>query len=230
MNAGPEEVKGQPGVIFFDAAGTLIRLSRRVGSLYSQAAQDHGVGASEAALETAFRSVWREMPHRPPGTVPRENDDRPWWKIIALKTLQRAVEVPPHFDREAWFADLYERFTRPGIWTLYEDVQPCLDIVARKARLAVVSNFDGRLRTILQNLGVAGYFEDLFISSEIGAEKPSPEIFQHAVRAMEVNPEDCLHVGDDAERDATGARAAGLTAFLLDRPQRSLREIAKLYV
>ena len=230
MNVGPEEVKGQPGVIFFDAAGTLIRLARPAGHLYSQAAQDHGVEASETELETAFRAVWREMPRRPPSPLPRENDDRPWWKTVAWETLQRVAELPDNFDREAWFADLYDRFAQPGVWTLYEDVPSCLEIVSRRARLAVISNFDGRLRTILRDLKVDGFFEHLFISSEIGAEKPSPEIFQHAIRTMKVAPADCLHVGDDAERDATGARAAGLRAFLLARPTRSLREIAELYV
>ena len=230
MNVGPEEVKGQPGVIFFDAAGTLIRLSRPVGRIYAQAARDHGVDADEARLEAAFREVWRSMPHRPPAEVPRENDDRPWWQIIASETLRRASQPAANFDADAWFTDLYDRFTQPGVWILYEDVLPCLDVVGRHARLAVLSNFDGRLRTILGNLGVADRFEHLFISSEIGAEKPSEQIFRHALKAMNTPAGQCLHVGDDAERDQEGARAAGLAAFLVDRPARSLAEIAKLYV
>jgi putative hydrolase of the HAD superfamily len=230
MNVGAEEVKGQPGVIFFDAAGTLIRLSRPVGAIYAQAARDHGVDADEARLEAAFRSVWREMPPRPPTATPRENDDRPWWKLVALETLRRAAHLPGAFDGDAWFADLYARFERPGVWRLYDDVLPCLDTVGRQARLAVISNFDGRLRTILRHLGVAGRFERLIISSEAGAEKPSGEIFQRALRSMGADAADCLHVGDDPLRDAAGAQAAGMAAFLVDRPERSLGALAKLYV
>jgi putative hydrolase of the HAD superfamily len=150
--------------------------------------------------------------------------------MVASETLRRAVKLPEDFDMDAWFADLYERFTRPGVWILYDDVLPCLDIVGRRARLAVVSNFDGRLRTILRNLGVADRFEHLFISSEIGAEKPSPQIFRFAVQAMGATSADCLHVGDDPERDGKGARAEGLQTFLVERPVRALTEVAKVYV
>jgi putative hydrolase of the HAD superfamily len=230
MNSGEKEVKGQPGVIFFDAAGTLIRLTQPVGRFYAQTAQDHGLGADESRLEIAFRSVWRETPHRAPSPVAREGDDRPWWQKVAFETLQRAEAPPEDFDAEAWFSDLYERFSRPGVWALYEDVLPCLDAVRTHARLAVISNFDGRLRTILDNLGVSGYFEHLFISSEVGAEKPSGEIFRHAIKTMGERPNACLHVGDDEERDGHGASSAGLSTYLVDRPARTLSALGELYV
>lgn len=230
MNVRQKEVKGQPGVIFFDAAGTLIHLAQPVGRFYAQAAQDHGLEADEARLEAAFRAVWRVAPHRTPSPVARKNDDRPWWRALALETLRRAEAPSPAFDGEAWFSDLYERFAQRGAWILYEDVVPCLEMVRPHARLAVISNFDGRLRTILTGLGVSEYFEQLFISSEVGAEKPSGEIFQHATREMGADPATCLHVGDDELRDAAGARAAGLSAYLVDRPTRTLNSIAELYV
>jgi putative hydrolase of the HAD superfamily len=116
------------------------------------------------------------------------------------------------------------------MWELHDDVLPCLAAVRPKARLAVISNFDGRLRTILRNLGVADFFEHLFISSEVGAEKPSPEIFRQALATMDVDPSACLHVGDDEVRDGNGARQAGLAVFLVDRPGRSLQDVAKLCV
>lgn len=230
MNVRQKEVKGQPGVIFFDAAGTLIRLAQPVGRFYAQAAQDHGLEADESRLEAAFRAVWRGAPHRTPSPVARENDDRPWWRELALETLHRAADPSPDFDAEAWFADLYDRFAKPGAWSLYEDVLPCLDAVRHRARLAVISNFDGRLRTILTNLGISGYFEQLFISSEVGAEKPSDEIFQRAIRKMGSDSSACLHVGDDEVRDAAGACAAGLSTYLVDRPAHTLRALAELYV
>jgi len=230
MNVWQKEVKGQPGVIFFDAAGTLIRLAQPVGRFYAQAAQDHGLEADELRLETAFRAVWREAPHRAPSPVARPNDDRPWWRDLALETLRRAVDPPLDFDTEAWFADLYHRFSQPGAWQLFEDVLPCLEAIRPHARLAVISNFDERLRTILADLDVSDYFEQLFISSEVGAEKPSVEIFQRAVQDMRGDPATCLHVGDDEVRDASGARAAGLSTYLVDRPARTLDALAELYV
>jgi putative hydrolase of the HAD superfamily len=230
MNAGEEEVKGQPGVIFFDAGGTLIRLAQPVGRVYAQVARDYGLEVDEARVESAFRVIWRETPRRAPSPVARDDDDRPWWRRLAIETLRKAKALPADFDAEAWFVDVYSRFSLPGAWVLYEDVRPCLEAVRRHARLAVISNFDGRLRVILRHLGVADHFEELFISSEIGAEKPSGQIFQRAMEAMGVDPAGCLHVGDDEERDAAGARTAGLASFLVDRPARGLDAVAKLYV
>ena len=94
-------------------------------------------------------------------------------------------------------------------------------------RLAVISNFDGRLRFILQHLGISKFFADIFISSEIGADKPDPEIFRRALKLIDLTPNEVLHVGDDPERDWEGASAAGLSVFRLDRPKNSLRDLLK---
>ena len=34
-------------------------------------------------------------------------------------------------------------------------------------------------------------------AAEVGSEKPSPIIFQAAVRALGLQPGECVHVGDD---------------------------------
>lgn len=223
-------VKGTPEVIFFDAAGTLIRLARPVGWHYAETAREHGLPVEEHRLEDAFRAVWKSLPRRPPQPAPREDDDRPWWRRVALETLRRAASPPATFDDAAWFESLYDRFARPGVWLLHEDVLPCLNHLAGRARLAVLSNFDGRLRPILSDLGVSGRFEHLFISSEIGAEKPSIAIFQRALETMKAEPSDCLHVGDDEENDEAGARAAGLSTLLVRRPGTTLHQVAQLCV
>ena len=95
-------------------------------------------------------------------------------------------------------------------------------------RLAIVSNFDGRLRVILERLGISKYFGHIFVSSEIGADKPDPEIFRRALKFLNLRPENVLHVGDDPERDWRAAAAAGLSIFKLDRNKNSLRDLLAL--
>lgn len=218
MDGGVMKVKGEAEVIFFDAAGTLIRLERPVGWHYAEVARKHGLKADEERMESAFREVWRARPFRSPSPGARKEDDRPWWRELALDVLRTAVPSPGKIDEDAWFEELYAHFAKPGVWVLYDDAMRCLDRLAGRFRLAVISNFDRRLRLVLEELGVAAKFEQIFISSEIGCEKPHPGIFQRALDVMGVEAGRCLHVGDDPERDWAGAAAAGIAVFQVRRP------------
>ena len=55
MDCGALKVKGEAEVIFFDAAGTLIRLARPVGWHYAEVARRHGLNADQQRMESAFR-------------------------------------------------------------------------------------------------------------------------------------------------------------------------------
>jgi putative hydrolase of the HAD superfamily len=95
-------------------------------------------------------------------------------------------------------------------------------------QLAVISNFDGRLRFILEQLGISKFFAHIFISSEIGADKPDPEIYRRALKFMNLKPDQVLYVGDDPDRDWKAATAAGLSVFELDREKNSLRDLLRI--
>src|SRR5439155_25994357 len=95
----------------------------------------------------------------------------------------------------------YEHLAEAGVWQSYPEVAEVLEKLHPRIQLAVISNFDGRLRFILEHLGLSKFFAHLFISSEIGADKPDPEIYQRALRIMNLKPSEVLHVGDDPERD-----------------------------
>jgi putative hydrolase of the HAD superfamily len=82
-------------------------------------------------------------------------------------------------------------------------------------RLAVVSNSDGRVEEALRAAGLRQYFEVVIDSALAGVEKPDPRIFQAALNALGVVPEEALYVGDLYEVDIVGARAAGMEAVLL---------------
>ena len=116
-------------------------------------------------------------------------------------------------------------FAEAGVWELYPDVIDVLKSLHSRFDLAVVSNFDGRLRMILTQLGVSKYFSRIFLSSELGADKPDPLIYCRALELSGLRPTEVLHVGDDPVRDWHGAETAGLTVFRLERPSNSLRDL-----
>jgi putative hydrolase of the HAD superfamily len=211
--------------ILFDAAGTLFYLTKTVGDHYAYVGREVGLDLDPQQLERAFHTAWQQMPRRPAIDGPRENDDKGWWRELVGRVFDQVAPSLTEFDRDNFFEVAYEHFAEAGVWELYPEVPKVFEQLRPRFQLAVISNFDGRLRFILQNLGISKYFAHVFISSEVGADKPDPEIFRRAVTMMRFKADEVLHVGDDPERDWKAAAAAGLSVFRLDRPSNSLRDL-----
>ena len=64
-----------------------------------------------------------------------------------------------------------------------------------------------------KGLQVSDFFEHMFLSYELGLEKPQPEIFKAVVKGIGCAPEDILFF-DDAEANCEAARQCGLQAVL----------------
>jgi putative hydrolase of the HAD superfamily len=214
--------------ILFDAARTLFHLTKTVGDHYAYVGREIGLELDAQKLENAFHAAWKQMPQRPAIDGPRKNDDKGWWLELVGHVFDQVAPSVNELDRDNFFEVAYEHFAEPGVWELYPEVPEVLEQLQPRFRLAVVSNFDGRLRLILQNLGISKYFPHAFISSELGADKPDPEIFRRALKIMHLNANEVLHVGDDPERDWKAAKEAGLLVFQLDRPKSSLRDLLNL--
>jgi putative hydrolase of the HAD superfamily len=211
--------------VFFDASETLIHLPKGVAWHYARVARRHHLELDSHRVAAAFKEAWTIMPPRVAVPGPRENDDRGWWRELVRVVLERCGTRPgpPEFD--AFFEELYDHFAEPGVWELYPDVEPTLAELQRRYQLGVISNFDGRLRRILRHIGVGQAFSTIAISSEVGADKPHPWIFEEALRLAGTSAEETVHVGDDPVRDWEGAAAAGLRCFHLTRGENSLADL-----
>ena len=211
--------------IFFDAVGTLFRLTKTVGDHYAYVGREVGLDLNPQNLERAFHAAWEKMPQRAAIDGPRENDDKGWWRELVDLVLEQVAPALSEFDRDNFFEIAYEHFAEAGVWEIYPEVPGVLGQLRRRFQLAVISNFDGRLRFILRHLGISKFFSHVFISSELGADKPDPEIYRRALKLIDRKPTEVLHVGDDSQRDWEAASAAGLSVFRLDRPKNSLRDL-----
>ncbi len=200
--------------VTFDVGGTLIEVSRSVGQLYAEAAARHGVnGLSAKLLDRRFAVAWR--------AAEQFSHSRSDWAGLVDATFRGLTDRPPS---RTFFAELYARFAAPEAWRVFEDVVPALEsLAARGLKLGVISNWDERLRPLLKRLRLAHYFAAIVVSCEVGCSKPACAIFEGAARKLGLPPEAVLHVGDDRSMDMRGARAAGLSALLLNRTARVVR-------
>jgi len=96
-------------------------------------------------------------------------------------------------------------------------------LVATGVPVGIVSNSDGTIATRLAEMeitqvgpgpGIA--IRCLVDSGQVGVEKPDPRIFDHALEALELPPDDIWYVGDTPGFDVVGARRAGLQPILMD--------------
>lgn len=214
--------------LFFDAAGTLLYLTKTVGDHYAQVGEEIGLDLNAKALDQAFAAAWKAARPRPAIEGPREDDDKGWWRDLVEQVLAEAAPGLHELDRDNFFEIAYEHFAEASVWNIFPEVAESLATLHKKFVLAIVSNFDGRLRLILEHLGISRYFHHVFISSELGADKPDPLIFRRALRVAGFAASEVMHIGDDPERDWKAAEGAGLRVFRLQRPETSLRDLAAL--
>ncbi|HTR22646.1 MAG TPA: HAD family hydrolase [Terriglobales bacterium] len=88
--------------------------------------------------------------------------------------------------------------------------------VAKRYRVGVISNADGRIEDVLRRCGIADCFLTITDSGLVGYEKPHPEIFRQAMGSLKATPEESLYVGDVYSVDYLGATRAGMRAVLMD--------------
>ncbi|KAH0454309.1 hypothetical protein IEQ34_016233 [Dendrobium chrysotoxum] len=125
------------------------------------------------------------------------DDGRPFWQFIAWHLCDPDAEK------------VFEAVREAGV------------------KVAVVSNFDTRLRPLLRALKCDHWFDAVAVSAEVAAEKPNPTIFIRACELLGVKPEDAVHVGDDRRNDIWGARDAGCDAWLWGSDVHSFKEVAE---
>jgi len=92
-------------------------------------------------------------------------------------------------------------------------------VLASDLELALISNFDHTPAAdwILEGTGLADLIEKRVISEAVGVRKPDARIFHDALHHFDVEPGECVHVGDQARADAWGAGRLGLRTVWISR-------------
>lgn len=220
--------------VMFDYSGTLFRLEED-DSWFA------GIEVDERAVDGHVQAELMRRLTAPTGRSVAMNDEqyRNW--------LNRDLE--PHLHREAYMhvlresgvardhaEALYALLIDPANWTAYADTAAVLASLKRQGlRTAVVSNIAFDVRPAFAALGADGDVDEFVLSFEVGAVKPSPEIFATALERLGIHPDDAadvLMVGDSEEADG-GARALGCAFALVDplptneRPDGLVRALAE---
>ena len=203
--------------VFFDAADTLFYIKDGLGHTYAKPAKNYGAEPSPAELKKAFS---KHFPKAPPLAFDTEDHEerkvleKEWWYRV-VHNVYTDVGMFERFDE--YFHDLFEIF-RSHAWKIFPETKNVLtELKSREYKLIVVSNFDSRVYDVCRDMDIYHYFDDFVISSEAGYAKPSIEIFQLALERNSLDPDQCVHIGDDFTNDYICPTSIGMNALFLDR-------------
>lgn len=193
--------------ITFDAAHTLFHPHPSVGDIYREVMQRHGLDIAAEELEAGFRRAFRSV-SKDATILDGERREWSYWHAIVAESISHFSPQPCDF--ETLFADLWDEFSHGHRWRPESTArETILEVRKRGYKTALLTNWDKRVRNVLAETNFAALFDHLFISSEIGHEKPDLAIFLHCQNQLKLAPEQILHIGDSLQHDIEGARAAG---------------------
>ena len=81
-----------------------------------------GLSLEAAALDRTFATAWNNMPARPSTRIPREDDDKGWWRDLVNRVLEQTAPATNDLDRDAFFEAAYSHFAEAGVWQPYPEV------------------------------------------------------------------------------------------------------------
>lgn len=206
-----------PGALLLDGMGTLVALAAPAPALRRELATRFGVEVTVAQAAAALRAeITYYRAHMGRG---RDADSLAGLRRHCAEVLREAL---PPCDRLAALdiAELTDALLAALRFEAYADARPALlRARAAGARVVVVSNWDVSLHEVLERIGLAPLLHAVVTSAGIGAAKPAPAIFHHALALADAEPQDAIHVGDSVEEDVRGAAACGIRPLLLQRDQ-----------
>ncbi|XP_073305854.1 uncharacterized protein [Primulina huaijiensis] len=205
--------------LLVDAVGTLLVPSQPMAQIYREIGEKYGVDYSEVEILNRYRRAYGQPWGK--SRLRYVDDGRPFWQfIVSYSTGCSALQ---------YFEELYDYYTTEKAWHFCDPNAEKVFYSLRKCgiKVAVVSNFDTRLRPLLRALKCDHWFDAVAVSAEVEAEKPNPMIFLKACELLGVQPEDAVHVGDDRRNDIWGARDAGCDAWLWGSDVNSFEEVAQ---
>lgn len=190
--------------VLLDADNTLFDFDRAEHEALKRAMTERGYSFTPET-EEIYLSINRELWAR----FDRGEVEQKWLTVERFRRLNEALggrSDPETFNRD------YLTYLGEGAFLLPGAEPFCRALREAGCTLALATNGVARVqRARLAASPLAPYFPHLFISEELGAQKPQAAFFQPMLAALGVTDKSrCLMVGDNLGSDIRGGADAGL--------------------
>jgi len=201
--------------ILFDVNGTLIDIETdesqdRIYRVISRFLNYQGLQLAPEAIRDRYFALM-EQQRRASREPLAEFDAVGIWETLLLAQTATARLPPARLAQLPLFlAELHRALARKRL-ELYPDVATVLSELAQHYTLGIVTDAQSAYAVPeLNTLGLDGLFACTIVSGDYGYRKPDRRLFEAALKALAVRPEQAIYVCNDMYHDVYGAQQAGL--------------------
>jgi len=204
--------------VFFDFYNTLATHHPPREEAWVNACREMGIEIEAKALFDSLPAAdmyWRNEDSRSPIDKRPLEEKIDFYARYATMIMQGAgIEI----SRDTALQLLAKIQQHKWEFKIYDDTLPILkELKKRGLTIGLVSNVVKDMEPTYTQLGIQPYLDFKVTSSEVGCDKPQPEIFMAALEKAQVKPEESIFVGDQYHLDIVGARGVGIKGLLIDR-------------
>lgn len=157
------------------------------------------------------------------------------WEALERKELTREQVLVGRFQvlfeemgitvEPVQVARAYEHNLSIGHWFL-PGAEEAVERLSKKYKLYLASNGTAKVQAgRLASANISRFFEEVFVSQEIGANKPSPEYFERCfARIPGLDKSKTIMVGDSLTSDILGGQNAGIATCWVNPHHKQGRE------
>jgi HAD superfamily hydrolase (TIGR01549 family) len=191
----------------FDFGQTLAELDHE---FLQRRLRERGVELDPLKAAASSKRAWQTY-----GAKKDQGHAHAWRAMIETQLSGGGVARDRVPELSAW---LWAEQPRQNLWRkpIPGMIELVRELKQRGTPIAIISNSEGRLAQLVDELGWSRDFDVVVDSGRLGIDKPDPRIFSHACAALGVSNQELLHVGDAWEADVQGALGASASAVWFD--------------
>jgi HAD superfamily hydrolase (TIGR01509 family) len=206
--------------ILFDAGNTLICREPTDDEVLLERVRRIGLEANIVETHRAIKQaeLWTGIQTQCEVRGEPRMPDVEFFRGLDRAALQSLYPLASEEDLTEWMLRLERLPKVRRAWQLAPGARKTVETLRSMGlRMAVVSNFDGTLPGLFDQLGIAWFFETIVVSDQVGVVKPDPEILRIACRRMNIDASQALYIGDHP-MDVLCANLAGMPVAWLREP------------
>ena len=185
--------------VIFDMYETLITLYNSPNYFGPHMAKDAGIPVEK------FKEIWSPM-----------EGDRSIGKISLEEILELILR-----KNDCYSEELLNKLVEKRVWAkaecfkhLHEEIIPMLQALKEQGiKIGLISNCFSEEAKLIRESILFPFFDAAMLSYEQGVKKPDEEIYKRCMKELQVEPKECLYVGDGGSHELEAANGLGLRAL-----------------